>query len=136
MRIVWRVDKLLDRVSGGRIDTRRSMGMSRLFLTTTGRRSGEQREVATFFLPVGAGFAVIPSNVGSDKPPAWWLNLQASPEGSVRVGRASPRPVRAREATTEEVAELWPRFVTAYPMYARYSEMTTRHIPIVILEPR
>jgi deazaflavin-dependent oxidoreductase (nitroreductase family) len=135
LRIYWAIDNGLDRLSGGRVDTRRSMGISRLFLTTTGRKSGEQREVGVFYLPHGSGFAIVPSNAGEDRDPAWWLNLKANSAGTIRVGRAAPRPVRAREATPVEESELWPKLVKANPDYAKYRAGTTRSIPVVILEP-
>jgi hypothetical protein len=43
--------------------------------------------------------------------------------------------LRARTASPEERAILWPRVVDAYDAYARYSGRTEREIPIVILEP-
>ena len=50
--------------------------------------------------------------------------------------RASPSPMRARTATAEEKAELWPRVVAAYKGYAGYQQRTERDIPVVICEPR
>jgi hypothetical protein len=44
--------------------------------------------------------------------------------------------MRARTATPEEKAELWPRAVAGYPGYAHYQERTKRDIPVVICEPR
>jgi F420H(2)-dependent quinone reductase len=46
------------------------------------------------------------------------------------------RLVRARRASPDEKAELWPRVVAAYRGYAGYQRRTERDIPLVICEPR
>ena len=109
--------------------------MRSLRLVTMGRRSGERRETWLYYVPDGENMVIVPSNAGRPRSPAWWLNLQAEPEADVRLGK-QVRPVRARTATTEEEARLWPRLVEAFPLYERYRARTDRHIPVVILEPR
>jgi hypothetical protein len=44
--------------------------------------------------------------------------------------------VRARKATSEERAELWPRVVDLYSGYADYQKSTSREIPLVVLDRR
>jgi hypothetical protein len=41
---------------------------------------------------------------------------------------------RARTASAEERARLWPLLVAMYANYATYQRRTTREIPVVILE--
>lgn len=104
-----------------------------LALTTTGRRSGRPRTTALGYLRDGDGFAIVASNSGLDRPPAWWLNLQANPKAEVDA--AGERfHVRAREANPEEQERLWPRFVDQYPGFEGYRRLTTRKIPVVLLE--
>ena len=108
--------------------------MKVLALTTTGRKSGEERSSVVAFLPEGDAFAVVASNAGADRTPAWWLNLQATPQGRVDAdGRRVE--VRAREATPEERERLWPRFVEANESYRHYETYTDRPLPVVLLEP-
>ena len=45
------------------------------------------------------------------------------------------RPMRARVASPDEKAELWPRVVEAYRGYGQYQRRTDRDIPLVICEP-
>ena len=97
--------------------------------------SGKTRESPMFYLPHGDGYAVVASNAASKRAPAWWLNLQASPDAEVAAGEGW-RAVRAREATPEECDELWPRFVEMYRGYDHYKEIATREMPVVVLEPR
>jgi hypothetical protein len=44
--------------------------------------------------------------------------------------------MRARTASDEEKAALWPQIVSAYKGYGGYQQKTDRNIPVVILEPR
>jgi F420H(2)-dependent quinone reductase len=124
------------RLSGGRI--RRSFiftgGMPILVLTTIGRKSGQRRSTPVGYLRYGDGFAVLASNAGNDRSPAWWLNLQADPSAEVLAGRAR-LAVKARRANTAEEEALWKRFATCNPGFDEYRNLTQRQIPVVVLEP-
>ena len=132
LRFAWFVHRWLYRLSGGRIGTKVN-GFDILMLTTRGRTSGEPRRVALQSLEHRDGWAVIASFAGEDRHPNWWLNLLAEPKAEVQIGRRRTA-VRAREATGEERAELWARFVEVDDAYAEYEERTTRVIPVVVLE--
>jgi F420H(2)-dependent quinone reductase len=125
----------LIRWTGGRI--RRSFvftgGMPLLVLTTVGRKSGKRRSTPLGYVPVGDGYAVIASNAGSDRVPAWWLNLQADPDAEVLADR-SRTVVRARRATAAEDDRVWAEFARLNPGYDEYRNLTQRRIPVVILE--
>jgi F420H(2)-dependent quinone reductase len=123
------------RRSGGRLG-RRFMGGDVLVLRTVGRRSGRPREAPMFFLPFRDAWAVVASNAASKRPPAWWLNLEASPDADALVPGGSWTPVRARRASDAEREELWPRFVAMYRGYDHYAALATREMPVVVLEPR
>lgn len=123
------------RVTRGRFGWRIA-GMTTVELHTTGRRTGEPR-VAILSAPIvePARVVLVASKGGSDRHPAWYLNLVADPDAVIDL-RDERRVVRARTATPEEKAELWPRVTAAYPGYAHYQERTRRDIPVVICEPR
>jgi deazaflavin-dependent oxidoreductase (nitroreductase family) len=59
----------------------------------------------------------------------------AHPDAELTVD-GQRRPVRARQATDEEKADLWPRVVAAYRGYAGYQRRTQRDIPLVLCDPR
>jgi deazaflavin-dependent oxidoreductase (nitroreductase family) len=124
------------RLSGGRI--RRSFvftgGMPVLVLTTVGRKSGKTRSVPLGYHRVGDAFAVLASNAGSDRVPAWWLNLQAEPTAHVLAGRTR-HTVKARAAAAAEDDELWKVMARLNPGFDEYRRLTTRRIPVVLLEP-
>ena len=136
-RAVWALHRGLRRLSGGRIGTRAARGDSAgtLFLHTVGHKSDQPRVNGLYYLEEGVDLVVVASNAGADSDPAWWLNLLAHPDAEVEIG-GRPRPVRARQATTEEAARLIPRLDRANADFATYRAKVTRPIPIVILEPR
>lgn len=120
--------------SGGRLGGR-LLGAEVLVIRSLGRRSGRLRDSPVFYVPHHDAYAVVASNAASRQFPAWWLNLQAQPDAEVLV-RGRRHAVRARPATAEEVAELWPRFLDAYRGYDHYKAIATRELPVVLLEPR
>lgn len=113
-------------------------GTPAVLLTTIGAKTGKERTWPLLGLVIGDGdegrYAFAASNGGHDRDPAWYRNLRAHPEVIVQAGRRALRG-RARDATEEERAVLWPRFVAAYSGYADYAEATTRRIPVVVFEP-
>jgi F420H(2)-dependent quinone reductase len=135
LRAFWAAHKAIDRLSGGRLSTSRpsERGVGTLFLTTTGWRSGKPRRNALYFVADGGSFVVVASNAGAGVDPAWWRNLQAMPDATVELERRSTR-VRARLASDEERARLWPELVRRHPTFDDYTRATSRAIPVVILE--
>jgi len=117
-----------------------------LLLTTTGRRTGLPRTHGLTYCSDRGDLVVVASNGGSDRPPAWLLNLQADPEVTVRVGRRV-FPATAHVATPEERTQLWPKVNRANRGMARlfhrgvtgrydvYQRNTDREIPVVLLTP-
>jgi len=105
-----------------------------LLLTTTGRKTGRARTTPLLYTPAGDGYAVIASKGGAPKHPLWYLNLRANPRVEVTVGRDT-RQLHARDAEGEERERLWRALTDMYSGYDRYAEKTSRHIPVVVLEP-
>jgi F420H(2)-dependent quinone reductase len=136
-RAFWALHKGIVRLSGGRIGTARASGrrLGTLFLASIGRSSGQPRRNGLYYVEDGPNLVVVASNVGADVDPAWWRNLQAQPDADVEIA-GQRQPVRARAATPEEHARLWPRFVRGSAMFNEYQANTTRRLPVVILEPR
>ncbi|MEX2420851.1 MAG: nitroreductase family deazaflavin-dependent oxidoreductase [Actinomycetota bacterium] len=133
-RPMGRIHVRLYRLSGGALGGRIGRAPV-LLLTTTGRRTGQQRTTPLLYLADGDRLVVVASYGGAPRHPAWFLNLEATPDVVAQVRRDS-RPVRAREATVEEREVYWPRLVAIYRYYDSYQRKTSRTIPVVILEPR
>jgi deazaflavin-dependent oxidoreductase (nitroreductase family) len=88
-----------------------------LILTTTGRRSGEERSIPLIYGEDGDNYILIASLGGAPHHPAWYLNLRDDPNVFVQV-KAERFAARARTATGEE----------------RERTRTTREIPVVVVE--
>ncbi len=104
-----------------------------LLLTTTGRRSGEERPTPLLYQPTGSGFVIVASRGGSDHNPAWFLNLLDNPNCKVQVGRFR-YTAKARVLDSAERGAYWEWMVRFWPDYANYQARTEREIPIVVLE--
>ena len=85
LRWAGKLNVPLYRLSGGRIGGKVGRAPV-LLLTTTGRKSGQQRTAPVVYLADGERFVVINTNAGNAKIPAWSLNLKANPEAEVEVG--------------------------------------------------
>ncbi|MCP5059997.1 MAG: nitroreductase family deazaflavin-dependent oxidoreductase [bacterium] len=109
-------------------------GMRFLLLGHVGRRSGTAYLTPILYVADGDRFILAGSNAGQDRPPAWWLNLQARPEATVQAGRRR-LAVKATTARAEEAERLWALLLGSYRWFDSYREATDREIPIVILEP-
>ena len=133
-RYLGALHRLVYRASGGRIGGR-LWDLPVVLLTTTGRQSGKQRTVPLCSLRDGDDIVVIASYGGLDRPPAWWLNLEANPQAELLSGRVR-RTVTARKADPDERARLWAEVTRRAPGYLEYERRTTREIPVVILQPR
>lgn len=105
-----------------------------LVLTTTGRRTGQRRSVVLQSFADGDAFVVVGTNDGADRPPAWYLNLEADPDAVAEV-RGRRMPVRAVTLPPDGAAAWWRRIVEASPDYERYARATGRAFPVVRLEP-
>lgn len=122
-------------VTGGRFP-KRLLGMQTLELHTVGRKSGVRRStMLTAPLYSADRTVVVASKGGHSDNPDWFKNLMADPDVEVTVGDVTT-PWRARTATAEEKAELWPAIIKTYKGYAGYQKRTDRDIPVVILTPR
>ncbi len=131
-RAVTGLHKAVFRASKGRI-LGRTLGMPVLELTTIGRKSGKRRTtMLTSPVQDDHRIVLVASYGGDDRHPTWFLNLRDHPEVEVTMG-GTRRSMKARVASPEEKAELWPRVVDAYRGYGRYQSKTDRDIPLVVL---
>jgi deazaflavin-dependent oxidoreductase (nitroreductase family) len=128
------LDRLVTRVTGGRSSFAGLVtGVPAVILTTTGAKSGEPRTVALYGIPHPDGVALIASNFGGAKHPAWYHNLKANPSATVSIGRDT-WPATARLATAAERDEIWAKGVKMYPGWRKYEVRAgDRHIEAFVL---
>jgi deazaflavin-dependent oxidoreductase (nitroreductase family) len=132
------IAKWVYRIAGNR--HRRSgykfQGMDLLFLTTTGRKSGQQHENAvSWFADGDDAWLIVASAGGTAKNPAWYLNMAAHPD-QVWI----ELPDRKLQVTPEQLdgprrEEAWQRITSAQPRYAKYQTKTDRSLPVIRLVP-
>lgn len=136
VRLAWSTHRGLYRVTGGRLGLRRAKvnryGMMRL--TTTGRRTGQERSVILGYFEDGPDLVTMAMNGWADGEPAWWLNVQAHPETSVDLvdGR---RRVRGRAAEGEERSRLWARWRDIDAKLDAVAALRSSETAVVVLEP-
>jgi deazaflavin-dependent oxidoreductase (nitroreductase family) len=108
-------------------------GTLTLLLTTTGRKSGEQRTTPLIYGRHGDDVMIVASKGGADEPPAWFLNIEADPEVEAQI-KGDKFKAKARVATAEERPEMWRTMAGYWPDYDAYQGNTEREIPVVVLE--
>jgi len=122
------------RANQGQILTGRFAGRRLLLLTTTGARSGLPRVAPLAFTRDGDNYVVIASKAGSPTHPDWFHNLVRHPQVTVEIG-SEVFQANARITHGEERERLFAAQASLMPGFAQYQRMTTRPIPVVVLEP-
>lgn len=132
-RILEGGHRVMRSLTGGRYP-QRFFGMQMVELHAVGRKSGERRStILTTPIHDGDRIVLVASKGGSSDHPEWYKNLVANPDVEITIDDRTI-PMRARTASPEEKAELWPQVVAAYGGYDSYQQNTDRDIPVVICE--
>jgi deazaflavin-dependent oxidoreductase (nitroreductase family) len=135
-RVLHHIDRPVHRLTGGRATFGSLVsGLPVVMLTTTGARTGKPRTVPVLGLPTADGLAVIASNWGQSRPPAWEHNLRADPAAWIAIGRATRR-VRAVSVDGDQRERIWREGLRIYPGWSQYERRAgERRIPVFVLEP-
>jgi deazaflavin-dependent oxidoreductase (nitroreductase family) len=120
------------RANGGRASSGPFKGGAVLILTTTGAKSGEQRENPLAFTRSGEDYVVIASKGGAPSHPSWFHNLLAYPIVKVEV-MGEEFQATARVAEGEEHDRLYAAQAAIMPGFADYQAKTSRKIPVIVL---
>ncbi len=121
------------RANGGKVGGQFE-GAPLLLLHTVGARSGQERVNPMMYRPVPSGYAVFASKAGAPTNPDWYHNAVANPRVTAEIGTETV-DLTARVAGPDEREQVWGAQKSDYPGFADYEQMTTRKIPVVILEP-
>ena len=133
LRLFMGVNVFFIRISRGRLGGKLGT-QTILLLHTVGRKSGQARSTPIAYFFLDGFYFVVGSNWGKPGNAAWFYNLKARPQAEIQVG-GKRLAVLAAEAQGAEYTRLWEYAVAHHPPYARYKEMTDRHIPIVVFRP-
>jgi F420H(2)-dependent quinone reductase len=133
LKIFSTLHRTLYRVTSGRLG-RRLRGGPVLLLTTTGRKTGQDRTLPLSYVEADDVVVVVASAAGAPRHPGWYMNLRANPRVRVQQG-AQTRTMIARTVDGFDRACLWERFVEKYPSLAGYQARVSREIPVIVLRP-
>ena len=130
-QIMW-VDKLLQRLTRGRLSLLGMAGLPNLMLTAIGRKSGVPRDTPLLCVPYGQDILIAGSNFGMDKDPMWVKNVEANPEVTARFRRRTSAMV-ARRLEGDERTAAWAHMLATWPNFAKYEARTDRQIKLFLL---
>ena len=129
----WKLERVLQRVSGGRLTT--AIGLPTALLITRGARTGRVRRTGVIYFHDGEAVTIVASQAGYPGNPGWYYNARANPD--VHLGG---QPFLAREVSdAAERERLWALADGVFPAFARYRMEAARHgrtIPLLQLRPR
>jgi deazaflavin-dependent oxidoreductase (nitroreductase family) len=136
-RVLHPLDRLTFRATKGRhLASSLVSALPVAMVTTTGARSGHARTVPLLAMPTDDGLAVIGSNYGKPRHPAWRHNLRANPEGEVDV-EGGHWAFRAVEVEDERRERIWQEALRTYPGFTTYARRAApRRISVFVLEPK
>lgn len=104
-----------------------------LYLETVGRKSGEIWGVTLPYYTIDNKIMVVGSCGGAPQDPNWALNLRKTPQATIYIKR-KPQSVRARFTSSDERTRYWEPLKKRIPPYVQYEKLTTREIPVIVLE--
>ena len=136
VRLAWRIHSDLYRLTRRRKGLRppRPDQYGLMHLTAIGRRSGRERPVMLAYVEDGPNLVTLAMNGWDPAEPAWWLNLQATPEAHVALVDGE-RDVVARVATDEERQRLWQRWAEVNKKLDAFAQRRPNGTAVVVLEP-
>jgi len=130
-------DRLATRLSRGRFSLPAVLaGLPVITLDTRGRRTGMVRSTHLIAVPIADTLALLGTNFGQPRTPAWALNLEAHPEATLSY-RGVAREVRARPADNDELSTILATAAGLFPGTARYDDRIRLHrkLRVFVLEP-
>jgi deazaflavin-dependent oxidoreductase (nitroreductase family) len=111
-------------------------GMSLVYLTTVGAKTGKQRTTAVArFDQQDGGWVVCASAGGAARHPGWYHNIAAHPDQVwAEVGGRKQR-VRVEQLDGEARERAWTQMVAKAPGFGGYLDKTDRLLPVLRLTP-
>jgi deazaflavin-dependent oxidoreductase (nitroreductase family) len=132
-QIVW-TDKLIQRLTRGRITILDIAGLPNLMFTVVGRKSGTRRSTPLLCVPYGERFLIAGSYFGGPRQPVWVVNLEAANHCTIRF-KGLTMEADSRPVTGEERTVAWQHMLKTWPNFAKYEERTSREIKVFELTP-
>lgn len=133
---IWLYQRSQGRIGGkmGNLDA--------LLLHTQGRKTGKERVVPLGYQFEGGIFYAVAVPGHFDVPggpkglhPAWYLNLKATPDVTIDIGREQI-DVIAETLTGEERERIWAKYAAVLPFINEFQSRASRPLPVVRFTPK
>lgn len=111
------LERLVRRLSGGRLGVLDLAGLPSIELTVTGRKSGMPRTTSLLYVPYGEAYLLVGSNWGQQEHPAWSVNLLHTDKAELHQN-GERFDVSVARLTGVERDHAWQHAVTFWPGYA------------------
>lgn len=126
-RVMPPIESALATVTGGRMQFS-SLFVPSLILTTTGAKSGLQRDTVLMYTADGFGRAIVAgTNWAAATHPAWTYNLLAHPVAEITV-RGRRYAVRASVIEGDARDRVWRHLESQWPEYRAYERDSGRSV--------
>jgi F420H(2)-dependent quinone reductase len=131
--VVSPMDRLVVRLSGGRIPPPTSLLVPTLLLTTSGRRSGIERVTPLIYVRAGDSYVVGNARPAGERKNPWVLNLRLMDEAVIRIRGVSIK-VAVDELGADDADLHWPQLVAVWPALDEFYKATGQRF-VFLLEP-
>jgi deazaflavin-dependent oxidoreductase (nitroreductase family) len=131
--VIWRIDRLLLRLTGGRLSTASPVATG--LLQTRGARSGRTRRTGVIYFHDGDRVTIVASNAGRPGNPSWFHNVRAHPD-VVFCGERFRAEIVEDEAARQRLWQLADQVFPAFSAYRHTAEGAGREIPVIQLAAR
>jgi len=121
------------RANGGKATSGPFKGRDVLILTTTGARSGEDRETPLVYTWEKGHHVIVASKGGAPTHPSWYHNLQKHPTVTVEASGEKFK-AHAKVVDGDDYERLYRQHADINPGFWDYRQKTTRKIPVILLE--
>ena len=122
------------RAHGGKASSGPFLGADVLILTTVGAKTGERRENPLAFSRDGENLVIVASKGGGPVNPSWYHNLVVNPVVTIEA-LGEKYEARARVIDdADEYERLYAEHARRMPGFNEYRRITTRRIPVIVLE--
>jgi deazaflavin-dependent oxidoreductase (nitroreductase family) len=128
------IDGFFLRLTGNKHTLSEILGWNIIQLSTIGAKTGKPYTTILIGLLHDERIALIASNFGRAKNPAWYYNLKENSVCDVQLNGVSKKYL-ARETEGEERDAYWKMAVAHYAGYEKYKQRAShRRIPVLLLE--
>jgi deazaflavin-dependent oxidoreductase (nitroreductase family) len=127
--VASKIDPVIFRKTNGRMISAGKPTLPMLLLTSTGRKSGLQRDTQLAYFPDGEHYLIVASAMGQARHPDWRYNIETNPDVEVLVAGETFK-ARAEMLDDGEKARYWSQIKATIPQMEVYERRTERNIRV------